>query len=108
MSRTDSHAGSLRREEAARLRDLLREYDEGPYPAARLLPVPEELVAVFEARSGKQFPLEVVVAYERARAFVGYAGLDLATPLTAPATPAPGAAHPQRRPDGIDPTDLGD
>lgn len=63
--------------------DLARDYEQGPFPAARVPDFPAELVALFERITGRRFDADTMAAYERVRAFLAYPGIPMTGRLLA-------------------------
>lgn len=110
---------------------LIAEYLQGPFPALNPPSPPVHARRLLEYLLGRPVPEEVLLQWERVRAFVAYQGLELPpaaslttwpadprpapptapTPAPTPAPPAPRArkiTSPGRREGPADPHDLGD
>ena len=57
----------------------MRAYEQGPISRLQVPAFPATLVAIYERQTGRQFDPDLMQAYERARAFVGYT-VDLSIP----------------------------
>lgn len=60
---------------------LIKAYEQGPFRSAPLPDWPPALVQLFERFSGRKFDPAAFAEYERVRAFLDYAGVELTGPL---------------------------
>lgn len=59
---------------------LARDFEQGPFAAAPVPPIPPEAVQILERRTGRPFDATLIGEWERVRAFVGYHGVVVADP----------------------------
>lgn len=60
---------------------LARSWEQGPFPALPVAPIPAEAVELMERALGRRVDIEAIALWERVRLFVGFAGPALTPQL---------------------------